>query len=86
MSQIHKHGHHSATVALELHVDGRILPLAKAGEHRLTLVTPTSLSPGEARIAMHVDGRTHFLPVELPDGASCESPFVNAVHAGVPIA
>jgi hypothetical protein len=65
----------SADVALNLVIEGRVIPLAKIGPGYAVLRRPEEIAPGTAAsIFMTVDGREHQWQVVLPHGAV---PFEN---------
>jgi hypothetical protein len=59
---------YSATVHINLTVNGFILPVCQLGPNFLVLKTPIEHPPGEAEIAMSIDGREDRWRVRLPDG------------------
>jgi len=55
---------------MELHLNGRILPIAQLGPDFLVLTNPVDHPPAEAEIAMSIDGQESRWPVRLTDGLS----------------
>ncbi len=56
---------HSATVDLQLHVEGQVLPLSQVGLDYCILVEPATLPAGPAEIVIIVDGNVQRTSVEL---------------------
>jgi len=56
---------HSATVDLQLHVGGRVLPLSQVGPDHCILAVPTDIAAGCAEIVVVIDGRVQRRAVEL---------------------
>jgi hypothetical protein len=50
-------GGYSASVSLELRVNGHVLSIAKLGSDSLVFADEVTVSPGPAEVVMHVDGR-----------------------------
>ncbi len=67
-------GSYSADVRMELHVNGRVLSIGQLGPDFLILDHPVDLAPGDAEIAMSIDGRKQRWPVRLPDGIATGKP------------
>jgi hypothetical protein len=63
---------HSAQVRMELHVNGHVLPIAQLGPDFLVLTNPIDHPPGDAEIAMSIDGHESRWPVRLLDGLSSQ--------------
>ena len=61
---------HSATVRMQLFVNGQVLKIAQIGPRFLMLDHPISYPPSEAEVLMSVDGREERWRVRLPDGIS----------------
>jgi hypothetical protein len=59
---------HSATVHIELTVNGFVLPVCQLGPNFLVLKTPIEQPPADAIISMSIDGREDRWRVRLPDG------------------
>ncbi|MBI3408166.1 MAG: hypothetical protein HY040_07405 [Planctomycetes bacterium] len=59
---------HSAIVSMELHVNGRVLPIAQLGPNFLVLENPIDYPPTDAEITMSIDGHEDRWPVQLVDG------------------
>jgi len=62
-------GGHSAEVRIELRISGRVLPVAQAGGDRIIFDKPVTLPPGDAELAIFVDGRERRWRVRLEPGA-----------------
>lgn len=56
---------HSATVDLQLHIDGQVFPLAQVAPEYCVLTKPTTLPPGRAEIVVIIDGHVQRSSVEL---------------------
>jgi len=62
-------GGHSAEVRIELRMSGRVLPVAQAGGDRIIFDELVTLPPGDAELAIFVDGRERRWRVRLEPGA-----------------
>jgi hypothetical protein len=60
---------YSATVRIELRVDGDTFAISRIGPHAFTLTEAVELPACDAEIAMFVDGSLCIWPVRLPNGA-----------------
>lgn len=70
MSSMETQAPYSADVRLDLLVDGRVIPVAKAGPNYAILREGTEIPAGAAaELVMIVDGREHRWEVILVDGA-----------------
>jgi hypothetical protein len=58
----------SAHVRIHLHVNGQVFKIGQLGPDFIILDNPADQPPGEAEIAMSIDGRERRWPVRLPDG------------------
>ncbi len=67
---------YSATVQLILHVNGQDYELAKVGPSRIVLRNAIQLPPCEATLSIRIDGETTQQTIQLPVGASADSPIV----------
>lgn len=67
---------HSASVDIQLFVDGQRLSVGKMGPDRIMLTSALNLPACEGELALSVDGNERRWPVRLPEGASESSPFV----------
>ena len=67
---------YSATVQLILHVNGQDYELAKVGPSRIVLRNAIQLPPCEATLSISIDGETTQQTIQLPVGASADSPIV----------
>ncbi len=61
---------YSADVRMELHINGHVLPISHLGPDFFVLSNPIDHPPGEAEIAMTIDGDESRWPVRLPAGLS----------------
>jgi hypothetical protein len=59
---------HSADVRIDLRVNGHDLPVAQLGPDFLVLRNPADYPPGDAEIAMSIDGQESRWLVNLVDG------------------
>lgn len=59
----------SATVDLQLHANGQVIPLAQVAHDFAIPTEPVDLPACEAEIVMTVDGEVTRMPVHLRDGA-----------------
>lgn len=65
---------HSADVRMELHVNGRVLPIAQLGLDSLILEDSIEHPPAEAEIHVSIDGHESCWPVQLDEGLSAARP------------
>ena len=56
---------YSATVTLDLRLNGRVLPLAQSSPEFITLREPVQLPGGRAEIIIRVDDSANQLPIEI---------------------
>jgi hypothetical protein len=59
---------HSATVHMQLFVNGDVLPIAQLGPNFLVLKNPIDHPPVDAEITLCIDGHEDRWRVRLPDG------------------
>jgi hypothetical protein len=71
----------SSRVAMQLLVNGAVLPIAQMGPDFLLLDKPADYPPGEATIVFSVDGSDRRWTVRLPEGirAECERVLIAEV-------
>ncbi len=80
MSIAEKPGH-SATVEIQLKVNGQMLSLAEVGPKFCVLAEPTDLPTGNAEIVVTIDGHVQRRAVELlphASGEDCRIPLRSA--------
>ena len=74
---------YSAIVQLILHVNGQDYELAKVGPSRIVLRNAIQLPACEATLSICIDGQVTQQTIQLPDGASADSPIVISSVAGI---
>jgi hypothetical protein len=56
---------YSASIALNLHVGGRVLSLARVGPDRIVLTRPAPVPAGHAELEIKIGGSTRRQAVEI---------------------
>ena len=75
-------GGHSATVKIQLEIDGGVVPVAQLGPDFLLLDAPFEHPPGNASLILQIDQSVRRWDVYLPDGISASANRV-AIHTPI---
>ena len=67
MQSVDHESAYSATVKLELRVDGHVFELASTGSNECILRNGIELGPCDADIAMYVENQLFIWPVRIPN-------------------